>query len=50
MRAGIFGASLAPYIATHLQANYGMTYVGYYLGVAALVTLACILLSGKDEV
>ncbi len=30
--AGIFGASLAPYIATWLQANYGMTYVGYYLG------------------
>lgn len=48
--AGIFGASLAPYIATWLQANYGMTYVGYYLGVAALITLVCILLSGKDEV
>jgi len=48
--AGIFGASLAPYIATWLQANYGMTYVGYYLGIAALITLACILLSGKDEV
>lgn len=48
--AGIFGASLAPYIATYLQANYGMTYVGYYLFVAALVTLACIFLSGKDEV
>ncbi|MCV9999809.1 MHS family MFS transporter [Pararhizobium sp. YC-54] len=48
--AGIFGASLAPYIATWLQANYGMTYVGYYLGVAAVITLACILLSGRDEV
>ncbi len=48
--AGIFGASLAPYIATWLQANYGMTYVGYYLGIAAVVTLACILLSGKEEV
>ncbi|MCR6499942.1 MHS family MFS transporter [Shinella sp. CPCC 101442] len=48
--AGIFGASLAPYIATWLQANYGMTYVGYYLGIAAVITLACILLSGKDEV
>ncbi|MGI2031750.1 MFS transporter [Rhizobium panacihumi] len=48
--AGIFGASLAPYIATYLQANYGMTYVGYYLFVAALITLACIFLSGKDEV
>ncbi|MDE1158288.1 MAG: MFS transporter [Neorhizobium sp.] len=48
--AGIFGASLAPYIATYLQASYGMTYVGYYLGIAALITLVCILLSGKDEV
>ncbi|MEB2843234.1 MFS transporter [Rhizobiales bacterium RZME27] len=48
--AGIFGASLAPYIATYLQANYGMTYVGYYLFLAALITLACIFLSGKDEV
>jgi len=48
--AGIFGASLAPYIATYLQTTYGMTYVGYYLGLAAVITLVCILLSGKDEV
>lgn len=48
--AGIFGASLAPYIATWLQANYGMTYVGYYLGISAVITLVCILLSGKEEV
>jgi metabolite-proton symporter len=48
--AGIFGASLAPYIATYLQASYGMTAVGYYLLVAAIITLACILASGKNEV
>ncbi|MBB3945765.1 metabolite-proton symporter [Rhizobium skierniewicense] len=48
--AGIFGASLAPYIATSLQVTYGMAYVGYYLCFAAVVTLACILLSRKDEV
>ncbi|MBT9371025.1 MFS transporter [Rhizobium sp. CSW-27] len=48
--AGIFGASLAPYIATWLQTTYGMTYVGYYLGIAAVITLLCILLSGKEEV
>jgi len=48
--AGIFGASLAPYIATWLQANYGIQYVGYYLGLSALITLACILASGRDEV
>lgn len=48
--AGIFGASLAPYIATWLQASYGMFYVGLYLGVSAVITLICILLSGKHEV
>ncbi|MFK0330050.1 MFS transporter [Rhizobium sp. 2MFCol3.1] len=48
--AGIFGASLAPYIATWLQANYGMLYVGYYLGLSAVITLICILASGRDEV
>ena len=29
--AGIFGASLAPYVATWLATNYGLQYVGYYL-------------------
>jgi len=38
--AGIFGASLAPYIATWLATNYGLQYVGYYLSVSALLTLA----------
>jgi metabolite-proton symporter len=37
--AGIFGASLAPYIATWLAKNYGLDYVGYYLSTAALLTL-----------
>ena len=36
--AGIFGASLAPYIATWLARNYGLQYVGYYLAFAALLT------------
>jgi metabolite-proton symporter len=48
--AGIFGASLAPYIATWLQVNYGINYVGYYLLAASLVTLACIGASAKTEV
>ncbi|HEY8333576.1 MAG TPA: MFS transporter [Tardiphaga sp.] len=48
--AGIFGASLAPYAATWLQVNYGMTYVGYYLLAASLVTLACIFASPKHEI
>jgi metabolite-proton symporter len=37
--AGIFGASLAPYIATWLAATYGLSYVGYYLSAAAALTL-----------
>jgi hypothetical protein len=38
--AGIFGASLAPYLATRLARDYGLQYVGYYLsGVAALTFL-----------
>lgn len=36
--AGIFGASLAPYIATWLANTYGLQYVGYYLSVAALLS------------
>lgn len=41
--AGIFGASLAPYIATWLAKTYGLSYVGYYLSAAALLTLVGLL-------
>ena len=41
--AGIFGASLAPYIATWLAQNYGLQFVGYYVVVAAAVTLVGLL-------
>ena len=37
--AGIFGASMAPYLATWLAANHGLAWVGYYLSGAALITL-----------
>jgi MFS family permease len=40
---GIFGASLAPYIATWLAQHYGLQYVGYYLSVAAALTLVGLL-------
>jgi len=43
--AGIFGASLAPYIATWLAKNYGLEFVGYYLSGAALLTLSALWLS-----
>jgi metabolite-proton symporter len=36
--AGIFGASLAPYIATALATRFGVAWVGYYLSAAALLT------------
>jgi metabolite-proton symporter len=38
--AGIFGASLAPYIATWLAKTYGLQYVGFYLTAAAALTIA----------
>ncbi|HET6145033.1 MAG TPA: MFS transporter [Candidatus Acidoferrales bacterium] len=41
--AGIFGASLAPYIATWLAKNYGLQFVGYYLTGAAVLTFAGLL-------
>jgi metabolite-proton symporter len=41
--AGIFGASLAPYIATYLATEYGLQYVGYYLTGAAALTLVGLL-------
>jgi metabolite-proton symporter len=37
--AGIFGASLAPYIATWLAQHYSLQFVGYYLSAAAAITL-----------
>jgi metabolite-proton symporter len=37
--AGIFGASLAPYVATWLAKTHGLRYVGYYLSAAAALTL-----------
>jgi metabolite-proton symporter len=42
--SGILGASLAPYIANWLATNYGLRYVGYYLTLAAVLTLAGILM------
>ena len=49
--AGIFGASLAPYIATWLAKTYGLQYVGYYLSAAACVTLVGLMAirETKDE-
>jgi metabolite-proton symporter len=42
--AGIVGASLAPYIATWLATRYGLSYVGYYLSAAGLLSLIALTL------
>jgi MFS family permease len=47
--AGIFGASLAPYIATWLANNYGVQYVGYYLTAAAVLTMGGLLMTRETR-
>ena len=47
--AGIFGASLAPYIATWLANTYGLQYVGYYLTGAALLSLAGLMMTRETK-
>ena len=47
--AGIFGASLAPYIATWLANTYGLQYVGYYLTGAALLSLGGLLFTRESK-
>ncbi len=41
--AGIIGASPAPVLATKLASIYQMSYVGYYLSFAALITLIALI-------
>jgi MFS family permease len=47
--AGIFGASLAPYVATWLAKTYGLQYVGYYLSAAAGLTLIGLLAAPETK-
>jgi metabolite-proton symporter len=47
--AGIFGASLAPYIATWLANNYGLQYVGYYLTLASVLTMVGLLATRETK-
>jgi len=47
--AGIFGASLAPYAATYLAKNYGLQYVGYYLCVAAALSIVGLLATRETK-
>ena len=47
--SGIIGASLAPYVATWLAGNYGLPFVGYYLAVAAALTIFALLLIAAEH-
>jgi hypothetical protein len=47
--AGIFGASLAPYIATWLATTHGLPYVGYYLTAAATITWMALFLTHETK-
>ena len=47
--AGIVGASFAPFIALWLSSTYGVAYVGYYLALAAVISLVSIKLSSKAK-
>ncbi|WP_183575133.1 MFS transporter [Mucilaginibacter sp. X5P1] len=46
--AGIFGASLTPYLATTLATKYGLPYVGYYLSIAAAITLLALIAANSS--
>ena len=47
--AGIIGAAFAPLIAIWLAKNYGLTYVGFYLSAAAVLTFFSLLMISKKE-
>jgi MFS family permease len=47
--AGIFGASLAPYIATWLAQHYGLQSVGYYVVATAALTLVGLFAIGETR-
>jgi len=47
--AGIFGASLAPSVATYLATNHGLPSVGYYLAAAAGLSLLALILSKETR-
>ncbi|CAM3466060.1 MFS transporter [Flavobacterium chungbukense] len=47
--AGILGAAFAPMIAIWLAKTYDVSYVGFYLVIAALISLVSFLVISKDE-
>ena len=47
--AGILGAAFAPMVAIWLASTYSLTYVGFYLTIAACISLVSLLAISKDE-
>ena len=47
--AGILGAAFAPMVALWLASTYSLTYVGFYLTIAACISLVSLLAISKDE-
>ncbi|MEY2670434.1 MAG: hypothetical protein RLZZ577_750 [Bacteroidota bacterium] len=47
--AGIIGAAFAPMIAIWIATNYGLSFVGYYLSVAAVISVISLLVISKKE-
>lgn len=47
--AGILGAAFAPMIAIWLATHYSLTYVGFYLTIAACISLFSLLVISKKE-
>ncbi len=47
--AGIFGASLTPFVATKLAGHWGLPAVGYYLAAAAVLTLVSLVISRETR-
>jgi len=47
--AGILGAAFAPMIAIWLASTYSLTYVGFYLTIAACISLVALMVISKEE-
>ena len=47
--AGILGAAFAPMIAIWLASTYSLTYVGFYLTIAACISLFSLLMISREE-
>ena len=47
--AGILGASLAPYVASELAADHGVSSVGLYLSASCVLTVAALAMMGRGS-